>query len=502
MPILKAIAIHSQPMNLFNYIVNGEKTEKMKFVTGISCNEDPQLAYEDFRDIYERYAHESFQQKQTQTQEKMKKGKKRETVLLFHYIQSFRPGEVTPEIAHKIGVQLIKRTFGSGRAVLLCTHDDKDHIHNHFAISVFDNKGKRWYANKDSLKRMREISDTLAKEYGLSIIEPGHDKRNYNYAEWLARKKGTSWKAKIADEIDRIVCKENVKSIDDLMDELAHKGYNVTHGKYLSIRPKGMKRGVRSYRLGDGYSVEVLQYRLQHKDQEISAAEVERYTGIQREYAMCMREMQMAFYRHTEEEMGYKKATYEDLLKTSKLLCYISEQKITTVDIFKRVVNNADEEYRKALQRKKELEERIEFEKDLIERYPEFMELWNKPKRTPKEVTRLGTFQVLIDYDMYEDGRLQEHKQNLKKLEKELASLEKQLPGLKDRRDTAAANYREYLSVTETDYDRILKRMKQEQEERERIEELRRTMDRLEREHAEELHQQSQRRDTWSLGGR
>ena len=386
--------------------------------------------------------------------------------------------------------------------MLLCTHDDRDHVHNHFAISVFDNKGKRWYANKDSLKKLREKSDTLAKEYGLSTVPENSEKRNYNYAEWIARKRGSSWKAKIADEIDCIVCDESVNSMEDLMRELALKGYDVSYGKYLSIRPKGMQRGVRSYRLGDGYSLDVLQYRIQHKDKEISAAEVESYTGIQREYAMCLREMQMAFYRHTEEEMGYRKATYEDLVRTSNLLCYISEQKITTVDIFKRVVNNADEEYRKALQRKKELEERIEFEKNLLEQYPEFIELWNKPKRTPKEVTRLGTFQVLIDYDMYEDGRLQEHKQSLKKLEKELASIEKQLPGLKDKRDTAAANYREYLSVTETDYDKILKRMKQEQEERKRIEELRRTMDRLEREHAEELHQQSQRRDTWSPDGR
>ena len=54
MPIIKAITIHSEPMNLFTYIVNGEKTEKMEFVTGINCHEDPGLAYEDFRDIYER----------------------------------------------------------------------------------------------------------------------------------------------------------------------------------------------------------------------------------------------------------------------------------------------------------------------------------------------------------------------------------------------------------------------------------------------------------------
>ena len=126
------------------------------------------------------------------------------------------------------------------------------------------------------------------------------------------------------------------------------------------------------------------------------------------------------------------------------------------------------------------------------------MELWNKDKLTPRETTRLGTFQVLINQDMYEDGKLLEHQQELKKLEKELASIEKQIPGLKDKRDTAASNYSHYLNIMETDFDRILKRKQQEKEERERAEELRREMERLEM----EMYRQSQRRDTWSYDGR
>ena len=63
MPIIKVKAIHFEPIRLLNYITNGEKTEEMKFVTGINCHEDPDIAYDDFRDVYERYAHEPFNKK-------------------------------------------------------------------------------------------------------------------------------------------------------------------------------------------------------------------------------------------------------------------------------------------------------------------------------------------------------------------------------------------------------------------------------------------------------
>ncbi len=506
MPIIKVKAIHFEPVRLLNYITNAEKTEEMKLVTGINCHEDPDIAYDDFRDVYERYAHEPFNKKPPHEQEKAEKGKDHEPVLIFHYIQSFVPGEVTPELAHKIGIEWARRVFGDDRAVLVSTHDDKEHTHNHFAVSIFDSRGKRWYGNKKTLKKARDISDKLAKEYGLSVLTEGKEKKNYNYAEWIARKSGTSWKVKIAEELDRIVCAENVNSISDLMRELSHKGYSVSYGKYLSIRPKGMKRGVRSYRLGDGYSVDVLLYRIEHKDREISAAEVESYTGLQRDYAMCMREMQIAFYRHTEERYGYKKATYADLLRTSQLLCYISEQKITSEDMFKEVVNNADEKYRQTEQKKKELEEKIRFERSMIKQYPAFMYLWNKKDdRTPEETEELEKYRVLMDYGMFKEGKLQEHRLKVKKLEKDLSVIEKELPALKGERATVADNYKQYLSITENSFSKILERKRQEQEALER-EEQRRLEEKLRMEEYQREQycraQQSQRRDTWSLGGR
>ncbi|MBR4347139.1 MAG: relaxase/mobilization nuclease domain-containing protein [Oscillospiraceae bacterium] len=165
MPVIIENSIHASPKKLIEYILNPDKNEEMEYVSGICCHHDADAAFEGFRDIYERYAHEKFQGKNNSRDSDLPKGKKRETVLIFHYIQSFAPGEVSPKLAHKIGKHWIHRMCGSKRTVLLSTHCDKDHVHNHFAVSVFENDGKRWYANKTSLKRCRDVSDKLAKEY-------------------------------------------------------------------------------------------------------------------------------------------------------------------------------------------------------------------------------------------------------------------------------------------------------------------------------------------------
>lgn len=179
--------------------------------------------------------------------------KKKEKVRLHHYVQSFKPGEVTPEEAHEIGVKWAKEVFGENRQVLVTTHIDKGHIHNHCAVAAYDLDGKAWYGNKRSLKRSREISDRIAKEHGLSIIERPVYRANHKYGEWLARKNGTSWKQKLCDDIDRLILQKNVNSVNDLVDELRKMGYEVNYGKYISIKAVKNRRPIRSFRLGNNY---------------------------------------------------------------------------------------------------------------------------------------------------------------------------------------------------------------------------------------------------------
>lgn len=192
MPIIKYIAVHSSPLKLLRYMTKAAKTEK-NLVSGLNCSDDPQEAYEDFKFQFECFTCERFYKKSLDEKfpgEKIKRDKNgkrlKETVRIHHYIQSFKPGEVTAEQAHKIGLEWARKVFGNNHSVLVSTHTDKDHIHNHIAAAAFDMDGKRWYGNKETLKRCRDISDKIAKAYGLSVIENPKYNRHQSYKENLA----------------------------------------------------------------------------------------------------------------------------------------------------------------------------------------------------------------------------------------------------------------------------------------------------------------------------
>ena len=467
MPIVKPVSIHESPKQLIKYIMNPDKNEEMKFSTGIGCSSaDADDIYNEFAETYERFAHRRFSGEF---------GNGKTGVLMFHYIQSFKPGECDAELAHKIGVQWAKRVFGSKRKVIVSTHVDKAHVHNHFAVSVYDNEGKRWYGNKKSLKRCREVSDKLALEYGLSVIDEPQYHSNRNYGEWLHRKRGDSWKAKLCDEIDKVVVSPNVNSVGDLIADLQKKGYEVRRHKYISIKPPKGKHFIRSFRLGDGYSLECLEYRILNKEQEMSASELSRYEGIQYKYAVCLREIQLMLYR---KKPNTERATYYDVLRSAELLCYLSNNHITSEGIFKEHVNDLDEKYHMVQTRGKDIRQRIEFEERLLSQYPRFIELWNKETLTPKETSELGSFQVLIDYKIYEDGELEKHKTKLSAFQADLQAVVEETEATKAARKTAADNYRFYLEQMQGDYGMLFDRVQREKEQQERDIEIMREYDR------------------------
>ena len=203
-------------------------------------------------------------------------------------------------------------------------------------------------------------------------------------------------------------------------------------------------------------------YRIEHKEHVITDAELRNYSGLEYDSAMCLREMQLTKYRHSGE---YHKATYEDLMRSSALLCIISENKITSEDSFKDFINEAEEKYRKALEKKKQLEDNIAFNENLIEQYPEFIRLWNLLERTPDEIAQMEKFRVLIDYDLYKDGELDKRKNRLSDLRKELNESEKELEQLKGNRNTSSENYKTYIDIM-PEYYKIQQRRRAEEDAR------------------------------------
>ena len=177
-----------------------------------------------------------------------------------HLIQAFSPGEVSPEEAHEIGMQLAKEILGGKYEFVLTTHVDKGHIHNHLifnAVSFVDHK--HYHSNKRSYHFIRRTSDRLCQEHGLSVIVPGQDKGK-SYIEHTAAKAGTSYKAKLKAAIDRLI--PACKDLEDLLFRLQQEGYEIKRGKYISCRASDQERFTRLKTLGIDYTEEAISSRI------------------------------------------------------------------------------------------------------------------------------------------------------------------------------------------------------------------------------------------------
>ena len=240
------------------YILNPDKTENLLYTASVNCMTDAESAYLQMRLVYDQFAKDHF----NSPPPLQGKG----SVKAIHYIQSFSPDDnVTPELAHKIAKAFLRKAFGDDVQAFIATHVDKDHLHSHIIINSYSLSGKKYYANRRSLKRIREISDGVCKAFGIDIHPNLTGKgKSINYKEWEHRKNGTSWKQQIRDEIDKLI--PTVNSLDELLQTLEEHGYEVKRGKYISIRAPGQERFVRTKTLGDEYTEESLNTRIRYRE--------------------------------------------------------------------------------------------------------------------------------------------------------------------------------------------------------------------------------------------
>ena len=181
----------------------------------------------------------------------------------YHYVQSFSPSEsVTAEQVHEIGLAFAKKAW-PGHEVLVTTHTDVAHLHNHFVInSVHYENGRKLRQNPGTLTKLRALSDGICQQHGLSVLEPyKKDGANISSREYRAAAKGDSWKFKLMSDIDFVMNRSGSRA--DFMREMQRLGYKVTwtdERKYITFTcPNGMK--CRDIRLHDEkYLKEVLEY--------------------------------------------------------------------------------------------------------------------------------------------------------------------------------------------------------------------------------------------------
>lgn len=470
MPIVKHISIYAAPKRLLEYVTNKNKTEGT-FVTGLNCSADSSKAYEEMKDTFELFSRERFYKKSIKFETAEKEKQK---IRLHHYIQSFKPGEVTPEEAHKIGVEWVKKVFGKNHQVVVATHIDKGHIHNHFAVSSYDMDGKHWISNKKTLQRCRNISDKIAAEHGLSVIENPKYKANHKYGEYKARRFGYSWKQNLCDEIDSIIMKENVRNIDGLISELEAKGYKVNRGKYLAVKVKPDRKAIRTYRLGDGYSLEHLMYRIENKNLEMPLSEALEFSGIQRDYALCIRQIQIQLYRKPERERS-RFATYREIEKSSELLCYLVENNIRSVSELEKKAEAANSNYQELCSEKNNILKKITDEEKIIEEIPKYLELKNKSPLLAKNIKELAKYEHLKKAGVENISDIGKHKEILESLKSNLAETEENIRLAKEKKDLSE-NFCKTCYQTKTDYEILLEQAKAE------IENMKKMQERKERE--------------------
>ena len=243
MAVTKIKAIRGTLSKAIAYILNPEKTDEKLLVSSYGCaSETAAREFEWTRRIAEQ------------------KGMNPVRIIARHVIQSFEIGEVTPELAHEIGKQFADEILGGKYEYVLTTHIDKDHVHNHLIFNAVDFVDYHAYKSyKRIYYDMREVSDRLCKENGLSVIPPSQNK-GMGYKEYTEAKRGTSWKQKLKQTIDRLVI--TAKDYDDFLRLMQEAGYEIRPGKYISFRAEGQDRFTRSKTIGENYTEERIKERI------------------------------------------------------------------------------------------------------------------------------------------------------------------------------------------------------------------------------------------------
>ncbi|MDY4036673.1 MAG: relaxase/mobilization nuclease domain-containing protein [Candidatus Pseudoscilispira sp.] len=259
MAITKIIAIRDRLDKRVNYVVNSEKTSLDASVLYAINPEKTEQAF--FTAVLNC---ESVQTAYTEMTDTKKRWNKTDGVLGYHFIQSFAPGEVTPEQAHEIGMEFARRMFGERYEVVVGTHLDKAHLHNHIVInSVSFVDGQKYHSSpKSYYNEVRGTSDELCRENDLSVITP--QGKGKHYGEWKAEQNGKpTVRSIIREDIDRIIGEAYTYQTFLLL--LQRNGYAIKSGpnrKYTAVRSPGAKRFIRLDSLGDGYTEEAIKQRL------------------------------------------------------------------------------------------------------------------------------------------------------------------------------------------------------------------------------------------------
>ncbi len=382
------------------------------------------------------------------------------SVKVLHYIQSFSPDDnVTPELAHRIAKALVRKNFGDDVQAVIATHVDKDHIHTHIVICSYSLSGKKFYANKESLQQFRRNSDGVCKAFGIDIHPnlTGKGKSIKRY-EWEQRKNGTSWKDQIRQAIDEII--GSVNSLDELLQTLEERGYEVKRGKYISVKAPGQERFVRTKTLGEEYTEESLNIRITYRDigSGITPPKDEQ-SKFSRAYAAILHDVRVLVAQH--KKVPRKRivtAEYSvdndlDVYRLSAQLSVISKDRIGSIGELEGRIKKLRDEYEKQMGEINALIEEHNRMVSLLEQAKEFYPLSKKSELSDTEQLRKALCkQAMERNNVFNAADADSLRRRTESLAKRIGSIKNDLEKCRQKYEVYCDIRDTYLKISKGDY--------------------------------------------------
>ena len=330
MAVTKIKPIKSTLKKALDYIQNPDKTDGKMLVSSFGCS--PETADIEFEFTIAQALN-------------------RGNNLAHHLIQSFESGEVDYQKAHEIGKQLADAVTKGKYEYVLTTHIDKGHVHNHIIFcSVNFVDYHKYNSNERSYYGIRNMSDRLCRENGLSVVTPQKGGKGKSYAEYIAEKTGTSWKGKLKTAVDALI--PQVSSFEELLSRLQAAGYEIKPGKYVSCRAPGQERFTRLKTLGADYTEEAIRERIEGRRTRAAKAP-KRETGVS-----LLIDIENSI--KAAQSRGYEQwAKIHNLKQAAKTLNFLTEHQISQYEDLTAKIEEIQTESEKTGDALKEVEKRL-----------------------------------------------------------------------------------------------------------------------------------------------
>ena len=351
MAYIKIFPIKVTDKKALDYITNPDKTDEKLLVSSFGCS--PETADLEF----------------SMTREMVKKnGMDKGNILAFHLIQSFKPGEVDAETAHRLGQQFADEVLKGKYEYVISTHVDKNHIHNHIifnAASFVDHH--KYISNKRSYHKICRISNRICQENGLATSMPTEEKGK-NYKENMEYHRGTSWKAKLRVTVDKAIWSS--VNYDEFLQKMQLAGYEVRQGKHLSFRAPEQKNFTYMKSLGSYYTEENVRARLEKNRYKTKALK-----HLSREARLYIN---ISTYVTTGNREGFERwAKLNNLKEAARTFNYLSENNLLNYEDFQQHISDIENSIKAVDQRFEEISAELGTQK-LIQKHCDSYRLCRK----------------------------------------------------------------------------------------------------------------------------